>query len=124
MTDQRQPTLSYRDAGVNIDAANEAIHGVKDIVKRTFDERVLQDIGSFGAMYSLDTSGMEAPVLVSSVDGVGTKLKLAFLTGKHDTVGKSAARVTASAACSGWASLDCWCRPKASHVQWEAVSRV
>jgi len=86
MTDE-QPALSYRDAGVNIDAANEAIHGVKDIVKRTFDERVLQDIGSFGAMYSLDTSGMEAPVLVSSVDGVGTKLKLAFMTGKHDTVG-------------------------------------
>lgn len=86
MTDQ-QPALSYRDAGVNIDAANEAIDKVKDIVKRTFDERVLQDIGSFGAMYSLDTLGMEQPVLVSSVDGVGTKLKLAFLTGKHDTVG-------------------------------------
>jgi phosphoribosylformylglycinamidine cyclo-ligase len=48
---------------------------------------VLQDIGSFGAMYSLDLKGIEEPVLVSSVDGVGTKLKLAFMTGKHDTVG-------------------------------------
>jgi len=84
MTDD-QPALSYRDAGVDLDAANEALDGVKDIVRRTFDERV--DIGSFGAMYSLDTAGMAEPVLVSSVDGVGTKLKLAFLTGKHDTVG-------------------------------------
>jgi phosphoribosylformylglycinamidine cyclo-ligase len=79
--------LSYRDAGVNIDAANEAMRGIKDIVRRTFDDRVLQDIGSFGAMYSFDTTDMDTPILVSSVDGVGTKLKLAFMTGKHDTVG-------------------------------------
>ena len=79
--------LSYRDAGVDIDAADKALGQIKDFVKHTFDDNVLRDIGSFGAMYRLDTSAMEEPVLVSSVDGVGTKLKLAFMTGKHDTVG-------------------------------------
>lgn len=79
--------LSYRDAGVNIDAADSALREIKDIVRKTFTENVLQDIGSFGAMFSLPLKGMEEPVLVSSVDGVGTKLKLAFMTGKHDTIG-------------------------------------
>lgn len=84
---EQQASLSYRDAGVNIDAANAAVRGIKDIVNKTFDEHVLQDIGSFGAMYQFDPSGMEEPVLVSSVDGVGTKLKIAFMMNKHDTVG-------------------------------------
>lgn len=83
----KQPGLDYKAAGVNIDAATEALREVKDIVNKTFDDRVLQDIGSFGAMYRFDTASMEDPILVSSVDGVGTKLKLAFMTGKHDTVG-------------------------------------
>ena len=82
-----QPGLSYRSAGVNIDAATDAMRGIKDIVNKTFDEHVLQDIGNFGAMYQFDPAGMEEPVLVSSVDGVGTKLKLAFMTNRHDTVG-------------------------------------
>lgn len=86
MSDERRG-LSYRDAGVNIDAANEALRGVKDVVNKTFNENVLRDIGTFGAMYALDTSAMESPVLVSSVDGVGTKLKIAFMMNKHDTVG-------------------------------------
>jgi phosphoribosylformylglycinamidine cyclo-ligase len=81
-----KPGLSYRDAGVNIDAANEAVQGIKEIVKKTFDEHVLQDIGSFGAMYALPP-GMDEPVLVSSVDSVGTKVKIAFMMHKHDTVG-------------------------------------
>ena len=81
------PGLSYRDAGVDIDAANVAMKTIKGLVQRTFNDSVLQDIGSFGAMYSLDLKGIEEPVLVSSVDGVGTKLKLAFMSGKHDTVG-------------------------------------
>ena len=84
---ENKPQLSYRDAGVNIDAANEALSAAKADIKKTFNDSVLQDIGSFGAMYSLDLKGMEEPVLVSSVDGVGTKLKLAFMTGKHNTVG-------------------------------------
>ena len=79
--------LTYRDAGVNIDAADESLRRVKESVRRTFDENVLVDIGSFGAMYRFEPQGMKEPVLVSSVDGVGTKLKLAFMTGKHDTVG-------------------------------------
>ncbi len=86
MTDE-QRGLSYRDAGVNIDAANETMREIKDIVNKTFDDNVLRDIGSFGAMYRFDTTGVDEPVLVSSVDGVGTKLKLAFMTNKHDTVG-------------------------------------
>ncbi|HNR31338.1 MAG TPA: phosphoribosylformylglycinamidine cyclo-ligase [Candidatus Hydrogenedentes bacterium] len=81
------PGLSYKDAGVDIDAANAALARAKEAIKRTFNDNVLQDIGSFGAMYLLDIKDMEAPVLVSSVDGVGTKLKLAFMTNKHDTVG-------------------------------------
>lgn len=86
MTEKKRG-LTYRDAGVNIDAADESLERVKESIKRTFDENVLQDIGSFGAMYRFDMQGMEEPVLVSSVDGVGTKLKLAFMTGTHGTVG-------------------------------------
>ncbi len=86
MSDE-QAGLSYRDAGVNIDAADEALDEVKGLVKRTFNDKVLRDIGSFGAMFAPDMKGIEEPVLVSSVDGVGTKLKLAFMSGKHDTIG-------------------------------------
>ena len=86
MTDERV-SLKYSDSGVNIDAANVALGTIKDLVKRTYTENVLCDIGTFGAMFQLDTGQFADPVLVSSVDGVGTKLKLAFMTGKHDTVG-------------------------------------
>jgi phosphoribosylformylglycinamidine cyclo-ligase len=79
--------LSYRDAGVDIDAADEAVRQIRALVNKTFDDRVLCDIGTFGAMYSLDVRGMDEPVLVSSVDGVGTKIKVAFMMGKHDTIG-------------------------------------
>ena len=84
---ETKPGLTYRDAGVDIDAADKAVREIKNLVNKTFDDRVLCDIGTFGAMYSLDTKGMDEPVLVSSVDGVGTKIKLAFMTGKHDTIG-------------------------------------
>lgn len=79
-------SIRYADAGVNIDEADRAIGFIKDAVKKTFTRGVLAGIGSFGAMYRL--SGYRRPVLVSSADGVGTKLKLAFLTGRHDTVGQ------------------------------------
>ncbi len=85
--DPKKPGLSYRDAGVNIDAADEALRSVKGIVKKTFTPNVLRDIGTFGAMYQLDLANYKEPVLVSSVDGVGTKLKVAFAMNKHDTVG-------------------------------------
>lgn len=79
--------LSYRDAGVDIDAATEALRTIKSVVRRTYDENVLCDIGTFGAMYGFDKDAYEEPVLVSSVDSVGTKLKIAFAMDRHDTVG-------------------------------------
>jgi len=78
--------IRYRDAGVNIDEADRAVSSIKKLAKRTFTHGVLADIGSFGASYEL--SGLRRPVLVSSADGVGTKLKIAFLTGRHDTIGE------------------------------------
>ncbi len=79
-------SIRYADAGVNIDEADRAVGFIREAVKKTFTRGVLAGIGSFGAMYRL--SGYRRPVLVSSADGVGTKLKLAFLTGRHDTVGQ------------------------------------
>ncbi len=86
MAEDKTP-LRYRDAGVNIDAANQVVRNIGKIVRETYTDRVLRDIGSFGAMYSLDTRGMGEPVLVSSIDGVGTKLKIALMTQKYDTIG-------------------------------------
>ena len=81
----RRP-IRYRDAGVDIDEGERAVTAIKTLARRTFTPGVLTDIGSFGAAYRL--SGFRRPVLVSSADGVGTKLKVAFLTGRHDTVGE------------------------------------
>jgi len=78
--------IRYRDAGVDIDEADRAVSSIKKMARRTFTRGVLTEIGSFGACYQV--SGLRRPVLVSSADGVGTKLKLAFLTGRHDTVGE------------------------------------
>ena len=79
---------TYRDSGVNIEEGEEAVRRFKPLVRATFTPNVLADIGSFGGLFQLDTAGYETPVLVSSVDGVGTKLKVAFLAGRHDTVGQ------------------------------------
>jgi phosphoribosylformylglycinamidine cyclo-ligase len=78
--------LRYRDAGVDIDEADRAVAFIKKSARSTFTSGVLTDIGSFGAAFQL--SGIRKPVLVSSADGVGTKLKIAFLTGRHDTIGE------------------------------------
>src|SRR5579862_3559889 len=78
--------IRYRDAGVNIDEADRAVGAIKKMAQRTFTPNVLTDIGTFGACYAL--TGFKKPVLVSSVDGVGTKLKIAFVTGRHDTMGQ------------------------------------
>ena len=78
--------IRYQDAGVSIDEADRAVSSVKKLARSTFTRNVLTQIGSFGACYAL--SGWKQPVLISSADGVGTKLKLAFLTGRHDTVGE------------------------------------
>jgi phosphoribosylformylglycinamidine cyclo-ligase len=79
--------MDYKAAGVNIDAGNEAVRRIRGLARSTFTEGVLSDIGSFGGLFRLDPGRYKETVLVSSADGVGTKLKLAFMTGRHDTVG-------------------------------------
>lgn len=78
---------SYADAGVDITAGYKAVELMKKHIARTMTSGVCSDVGGFGGLFELDTKGMERPVLVSGTDGVGTKLKLAFLMDKHDTVG-------------------------------------
>lgn len=78
---------TYKDAGVDIDAGNEAVLRMKDHIKSTFNKNVLTEVGTFGGMMELDFTNYQNPVLVSSIDGVGTKLKIAFMMNKHDTVG-------------------------------------
>ncbi len=79
--------ISYKDAGVDIDAANVATSRIKELARATFTPNVISEIGSFGGMFRADFAGMQEPVLVSSADGVGTKLRAAFMTGIHNTVG-------------------------------------
>ena len=81
-------SISYRDAGVDIDAATRATDKIKDLARRTFNQRTLSEIGSFGGMFDGAFPGLDQPVLVASADGVGTKLKIAFVTGVHNTVGR------------------------------------
>ncbi|MEH7502971.1 phosphoribosylformylglycinamidine cyclo-ligase [Neobacillus drentensis] len=78
---------AYRQAGVDIDAGNEAVERMKKHVKKTFRPEVLTGLGGFGALFKPDLTGMEEPVFVSGTDGVGTKLKIAFAMDKHDTIG-------------------------------------
>ena len=78
---------SYKNAGVDITAGYEAVRLMKDSIARTATEGVLSGLGGFGGLFQPDLSGMKRPVIVSGTDGVGTKLKLAFLLDKHDTVG-------------------------------------
>ena len=79
--------LSYRDAGIDLDAAERAKERLKELVGSTRDRFTLSELGHFGGLYRVPDSVAD-PVLVSSADGVGTKLKLAFATGRHDTVGQ------------------------------------
>lgn len=79
--------ISYADAGVSIDNANLAVAKIREYARSTFNERTLTEIGSFGGMFSAAFPQMAEPILVASADGVGTKLKLAFETGIHNTVG-------------------------------------
>lgn len=81
--------LTYRDAGVDIDAGNLSVKLIKDSVKATYRPEVLGDLGGFGGLFAMSTKYKE-PVLVSGTDGVGTKLRLAFILGKHDTIGQDA----------------------------------
>src|SRR6266513_5343074 len=79
---------TYADAGVDIDAANRATEKIKELARTTFNTRTLSEIGSFGGMFDAAFPEMRQPVLVASADGVGTKLKVAFDTGIHNTVGR------------------------------------
>ena len=80
-------TSSYKDAGVDIDAGNRLVDRIRPRIRKTFRAEVISDIGRFGGLFSLASAKYKEPVLVASTDGVGTKLKLAFLMNKHDTVG-------------------------------------
>ena len=79
--------MDYRQSGVDVDAGNEVVRRIRTLARQTFTPGVLSDIGSFGGLFSLDRAGVTDPVLVTSADGVGTKLRLAFMTGIHDTIG-------------------------------------
>jgi len=79
-------SMRYQDAGVNIDEADRAVTSIRESARATFTRGVLTDIGTFGACYSL--AGWKKPVLISSADGVGTKVKVAFMTGRHGTIGE------------------------------------
>ena len=81
-------STSYKSAGVDIEAGEKTVDKIKEIVKSTFNDNVLSGIGHFGAFYKVDFSKYEEPVMVSSVDGVGTKLKVAFKMDIHNTVGQ------------------------------------
>lgn len=84
---ESQTSLNYRDAGVDIDAGNELVERIKPIAKQTFRPGVLTGLGGFGALFELPLDRYKQPVLVSGTDGVGTKLKLAMLMNRHDTIG-------------------------------------
>src|SRR4051812_7165188 len=79
--------MDYRQSGVDIDAGNETVRRIKSLARSTFTPGVLSEIGSFGGLFQLAPSAGKEPVLVSSADGVGTKLKVAFMTARHDTIG-------------------------------------
>lgn len=79
--------LTYKSAGVDVDEGDRFIDLISPIVRKTFRPEVMADIGSFGALFRLDTAKYKEPVLVSGTDGVGTKLKVAFMMDRHDTVG-------------------------------------
>lgn len=80
--------FTYKDSGVDIKAGEDLVNSIKDVVKETHNANVLSNIGGFGGLFSADFSNMKNPVLVSSVDGVGTKLIVAFKCGRYDTVGQ------------------------------------
>src|SRR5437870_2348037 len=78
--------MDYRQSGVDIDAGNETVRRIKSLARSTFTSGVLSEIGSFGGLFQVP-GGLLEPVMVASADGVGTKLKVAFMTGRHDTIG-------------------------------------
>lgn len=80
--------ITYADSGVDIAVGESVVERIKELAAKTYDKRVLQGIGAFGGFFKPDLKGIKNPVLVSSADGVGTKLKLAFMTNRHDSIGE------------------------------------
>lgn len=94
--------IDYKSAGVDVEAGYEAVKLMKDDVRRTYRPEVLTDIGGFGGLFALARDKYEEPVLVSGTDGVGTKLKIAFVMDKHDTIGIDAVAMCVNdIVCSG-----------------------
>jgi len=87
VTSEAPAPVDYKSAGVDIDAGHEAVRRIRALARGTFTSGVLSEIGSFGGLFRPDLTGLAEPVLVSSADGVGTKLKVAFRTGRHGSVG-------------------------------------
>jgi phosphoribosylformylglycinamidine cyclo-ligase len=85
---KKRASISYADSGVDIKAGEEAVERIKGLAAATFNKQVLSDLGSFGGLFQPDLAGLKEPVLISSTDSVGTKVKLAFMTGIHNTVGE------------------------------------
>src|SRR5690349_15878847 len=85
MTDR---PLTYKDAGVNIDTFNSAKDRIRALARTTYTSGVISDIGAFGGMFECRFDGLKNPVLVSSTDGVGTKLKVAIMMNRHDSIGR------------------------------------
>ena len=79
--------MDYKQSGVDVDAGNEVVRRIRELARRTFTPGVLSDIGSFGGLFAIGGEPITDPVLVASADGVGTKLKVAFMTGIHDSIG-------------------------------------
>lgn len=88
MLDDDQKSISYRDAGVDIEAGNLAVEKIKSAVRSTYRPEVMGDLGGFGGLFALNAGKYRQPVLVSGTDGVGTKLKIAFMMNRHDTIGR------------------------------------
>ena len=87
---------SYKKAGVDVTAGYKGVELMKEAVKSTYTSEVISDIGGFGGLYAPNIKNMEEPILVSGTDGVGTKLKLAFLMDKHDTIGEDCVAMCAN----------------------------
>ena len=87
---EEKKVLTYADAGVDIDAGNKAVELMKESVRASYRPEVIGDLGGFGGLFALNVAKYKEPILVSGTDGVGTKLKLAFMADKHDTIGQDA----------------------------------
>ncbi|NLY66437.1 MAG: phosphoribosylformylglycinamidine cyclo-ligase [Tissierellia bacterium] len=89
-------SLTYKDSGVDKEAGYKQVQLIKEFVKKTYIPGVMSDIGGFAGLFQLDTKAYEEPVLVSGTDGVGTKLKIAFMMDKHDTIGEDCVAMCAN----------------------------